>query len=66
MSIERNPPIREVIDCGVVPIFVEFLRRADHAQLQVIYLTFFPKSKKKKNVEFFPFSFYKSLKQLGH
>lgn len=46
MSIERNPPIREVIDCGVVPIFVEFLRRADHAQLQVIYFTFFPKSKK--------------------
>ncbi|MQL95110.1 hypothetical protein Taro_027773 [Colocasia esculenta] len=34
LSIERSPPIEEVIQSGVVPRFVEFLRREDFPQLQ--------------------------------
>ncbi|XP_078439266.1 importin subunit alpha-1a-like [Wolffia australiana] len=34
LSIERSPPIEEVIQSGVVPRFVEFLRREDYPQLQ--------------------------------
>ena len=34
LSKERNPPIQQVIECGVVPYFVEFLKRADLPQLQ--------------------------------
>jgi hypothetical protein len=34
LSIERNPPIQQVIDAGVVPRFVEFLHRHDLPQLQ--------------------------------
>ncbi|KAL5700334.1 Importin subunit alpha-4 [Ranunculus cassubicifolius] len=34
LSIERNPPIEEVIAVGVVPRFVEFLTRQDLPQLQ--------------------------------
>ncbi|KAL8484886.1 hypothetical protein ACS0TY_027253 [Phlomoides rotata] len=34
LSIERNPPIEEVIQSGVVPRFVEFLTREDFPQLQ--------------------------------
>ncbi|CAH8254759.1 unnamed protein product [Arabidopsis lyrata] len=34
LSIERNPPIEEVIQAGVVPRFVEFLTREDYPQLQ--------------------------------
>ncbi|PIN04639.1 Karyopherin (importin) alpha [Handroanthus impetiginosus] len=34
LSIERNPPIEEVIKSGVVPRFVEFLARDDYPQLQ--------------------------------
>ncbi|XP_047340736.1 importin subunit alpha-4-like [Impatiens glandulifera] len=34
LSIERSPPIDEVIKAGVVPRFVEFLRRHDLPQLQ--------------------------------
>ncbi|KAI5067368.1 hypothetical protein GOP47_0017896 [Adiantum capillus-veneris] len=34
LSIERNPPIEQVIACGVVPRFVEFLLKADVPQLQ--------------------------------
>mmetsp|Transcript_21806 Transcript_21806/g.49600 ORF Transcript_21806/g.49600 Transcript_21806/m.49600 type:complete len:574 (-) Transcript_21806:603-2324(-) len=34
LSIERNPPIQQVIDSGVVPRFVEFLRRDDSPALQ--------------------------------
>ncbi|KAI8390364.1 armadillo-type protein [Blakeslea trispora] len=30
LSKEKNPPIKEVIECGVVPRFVEFLRSPDH------------------------------------
>ncbi|KAJ3292379.1 Importin alpha subunit (Karyopherin alpha subunit) (Serine-rich RNA polymerase I suppressor protein) [Blyttiomyces sp. JEL0837] len=33
LSKERNPPIQEVIECGVIPHFVNFLS-SDHAQLQ--------------------------------
>ncbi|KAL8094499.1 hypothetical protein AgCh_036144 [Apium graveolens] len=34
LSIERNPPIEEVIKTGVVPRFVDFLGRDDYPQLQ--------------------------------
>lgn len=34
LSIEKNPPIQHVIDAGVVPRFVEFLRRDDSPALQ--------------------------------
>eukprot|EP01118_Nematostelium_gracile_P018945 TRINITY_DN858_c0_g1_i1.p1 TRINITY_DN858_c0_g1~~TRINITY_DN858_c0_g1_i1.p1 ORF type:complete len:519 (-),score=189.94 TRINITY_DN858_c0_g1_i1:255-1811(-) len=34
LSIERNPPIQEIIDSGVVPRFVQFLTGANNPQLQ--------------------------------
>ncbi|KAK3441565.1 hypothetical protein EUGRSUZ_B02080 [Eucalyptus grandis] len=34
LSIERSPPIEEVIQSGVVPRFVEFLMKEDFPQLQ--------------------------------
>ena len=34
LSKEKNPPIEKVIECGVVPRFVEFLKTG-HSQLQV-------------------------------
>ncbi|GAA0185192.1 transporter [Lithospermum erythrorhizon] len=34
LSIERNPPIEEVIQSGAVPRFVEFLARDDYPPLQ--------------------------------
>ncbi|XP_074268613.1 importin subunit alpha-1-like [Silene latifolia] len=34
LSIERNPPIEEVVQSGVVPRLVEFLSRDDYPQLQ--------------------------------
>ncbi|WZZ26438.1 hypothetical protein YC2023_009839 [Brassica napus] len=34
LSIERSPPIEEVIGAGVVPRFVDFLMREDYPQLQ--------------------------------
>ncbi|KAI5010019.1 hypothetical protein ZWY2020_012156 [Hordeum vulgare] len=34
LSIERSPPIEEVIQSGVVPRFVQFLTRVDFPQLQ--------------------------------
>jgi len=34
LSIERNPPIQQVINSGVVPRFVEFLQRDDSPALQ--------------------------------
>ena len=36
-SVERSPPIEEVIQAGVVPRFVEFLVREDFPQLQVLF-----------------------------
>jgi importin subunit alpha-1 len=35
LSKEKNPPIERVIECNVVPRFVEFLRNG-HSMLQVI------------------------------
>jgi len=34
LSIERNPPIQEVISAGVVPRFIQFLKCYDNHQLQ--------------------------------
>lgn len=36
-TIERSPPIEEVIQSGVVPRFVQFLTREDFPQLQVLF-----------------------------
>ncbi|KAE8712358.1 Importin subunit alpha-1b [Hibiscus syriacus] len=36
LSIERSPPIEEVIQSGVVPRFVEFLMKEDFPQLQLL------------------------------
>jgi hypothetical protein len=33
LSIERNPPIQQVIDCGIIPKFVQFLTRRDSPNL---------------------------------
>ncbi len=38
LSIERNPPIQEVIACGVVPRLVEFLTFGDHAKVTLLRL----------------------------
>ena len=37
LSKEKNPPIERVIECGVVPRFVQFLR-GDNPMLQVRFL----------------------------
>jgi hypothetical protein len=40
LSKEKNPPIEKVIECGVVPRFVQFLR-GGHSMLQVRILQSF-------------------------
>ena len=37
LSKERNPPIEKVIECGVIPRFVEFLSSTPNT-LQVLFL----------------------------
>jgi len=39
LSKEKYPPIEKVIECGVVPRFVEFLG-GNHSMLQVISVAF--------------------------
>jgi hypothetical protein len=34
LSAERNPPVKQCIDCGAVPLFVQFLQRNDCNELQ--------------------------------
>lgn len=34
LSIEENPPVRNVIDCGAVPIFIQLLSKNDHTKIQ--------------------------------
>jgi hypothetical protein len=35
LSIERNPPIQQVVDANVVPRFIEFMNNDDNPALQV-------------------------------
>lgn len=57
LSKEKNPPIEKVIECNVVPRFVEFLR-GDHSMLQVrLFLLEF--------ILIGSLSFFVSLRQLG-
>eukprot|EP00771_Trimastix_marina_P001518 gnl/Trimastix_PCT/2599.p1 GENE.gnl/Trimastix_PCT/2599~~gnl/Trimastix_PCT/2599.p1 ORF type:complete len:593 (+),score=183.00 gnl/Trimastix_PCT/2599:62-1840(+) len=34
LSVEKNPPIQQVVDAGVIPIFINFLKRHDYPKLQ--------------------------------
>jgi len=34
LSVEKNPPVQQCIDCGALPLFVHFLQRSDVTQLQ--------------------------------
>lgn len=34
LSSEKNPPVQECVDCGVMPIFVAMLQRCDNYELQ--------------------------------
>jgi len=34
LSAEKNPPVQQCIDCGVIPLFVEMLQRHDSRELQ--------------------------------
>ncbi|KAE8705577.1 hypothetical protein F3Y22_tig00110422pilonHSYRG00119 [Hibiscus syriacus] len=38
LSIERSPPIEQVIQAGVVPRLVEFLMRDEFPQLQIFFI----------------------------
>lgn len=66
---ERNPPIEEVIQSGVVPRFVEFLARDDYPQLQVKSKAGYWCLYNLKPLLFFCFPYndssYSSLRQLG-
>jgi len=34
LSVEKNPPVQICIDCGALPLFVQFLQRSDAPKLQ--------------------------------
>ena len=34
LSAENNPPVQECIDCGAIPLFINFLQRVDSTDLQ--------------------------------
>lgn len=34
LSAEEHPPVQECVDCGALPLFVQFLQRHDSAELQ--------------------------------
>lgn len=34
LSKEKNPPVNECVDLGVIPIFIQFLSRSDNMELQ--------------------------------
>jgi len=34
LSAEKNPPVQQCIDCGVIPLFVEMLQRHESRELQ--------------------------------
>lgn len=62
LSKEKNPPIKEVISCGVVPRFVDFLRSPD-GQVQVMQ-RIYTHTHIHEYFDTFLF-FYTSLKRLG-
>ena len=34
LSVEKNPPVREVLDCGALPFFVQLLTKQDSSEIQ--------------------------------
>lgn len=34
LSVEKNPPVQDCLECGAINIFINFLQRSDHPELQ--------------------------------